>query len=242
MAPIETPLLLRTIETVIVLIAIPYLSYKFWALRTHFIISSRFPKLTMLITMSLLLLQIWSILPDYIDIIVDGIQQHIWHRAMSYNQALYFVFFILIILRTYFVYRQGQISQNRLKQRTSILLNALNTDNFDTDTDNDDSIEYVFLSTAQKIAIFIFISIGFIALSTLLTVRYLILSDCSDSNHSICTIITYIMISVWILSMMIGLFILILTRKTKEAINCRKETCITITFFFFQFDKCTRKV
>ena len=215
-------LVLQTFESLLVILFVPYLCLKFWSLRSHFIISSRFPALTITITLSILFLQTYTLIQVYLYLLYPGHDSDIILLLLfHFNQPGYFVFFALIILRTYLVYRQGKISQTRLKERTSVLLASHKIDDaliLQNSTKNSR------LNFNQKMAIFVSISIGTMALKISLVFR--LMNECF-----ICETIN---VCIWAVLMIIGIFAVILSRKTKEVLSCRKETFIIVMVIIAQ--------
>lgn len=220
MVSVSAALWFRAIELLFAALVISYLSLKFWLLRRHFIIaSSRFPKFTLLITMALFLMTLMMAVPEYIALSMDSnqnIQSHVLFQVnISFTMALFFTFFILIILRTYLVYKKGVRSQHMLQIKTAILLNALNEEHDDLSQEYD-----VQSTTFQKVVISISISIAIISQLICAIFDVILNGDCPECSTS--RIISFAVLFI------IGVITLIVTRNTKESVNCRKETLVTV--------------
>ena len=226
MSQVKAAVWIMAIEMFLTALIMSYLSLKFWSLRRHFIIASRFPKFTLVSTMAIFVVTLLISIPEFIEVVLDNhdaVANIIYLINVSYGSVLFFIFFTMIILRTYLVYRKGKISQHKLQIKTSILLNALNVDDYgDGDGDGDTSSYYHVQSTTpcQKVVISISATIAIIIQLTCATLHVVTGWECPRCQ--------LVRILLWIILSIIGVFTLIVTRNTKESLSCRKETVVSV--------------
>ena len=199
------------------LLILPYLWYKFWKLRHHFLIAARFPKLTLFMSISMyfgapaawIISYSVSVHPEEAIIIRPVL--------ISTTMIMVFIFVSAIVFRTFLIYDLSIKEQHALSNQSVIIIGGFDTEKNTTDAlqdmevRSDKSVHHNPNKTLKRIVIAM-LSFSFILFCV--TLPGLIMG----------TTLQLLFPIPFVTVILLGVFLLIKARKMKEAMLCRRET------------------
>eukprot|EP01084_Bolivina_argentea_P159415 277638_1 len=217
------------IVSVISLFLLSYLWFKFWNFRKHFLIAPRFPKITLLASISIFICGIGNAI---IALILDHLninREEATSSRISYpillsivNMSAY-LFSSAIVFRTLLIFDAWCFSKYTLNNKNSIIL----------------ANDFMQVSKYQIYkfcgSFYVFYSASWVfTVASMFLMLLIIVSICAPLTSFGLVIPSFLFMLSWFLIIIIGIVILIKTRKIKEAILCIRETYIVISILFIQ--------
>ena len=205
-------------------ISLPCLWYLFWKSRNHFIISARFPKLTLLMSMMVFLCSIAAMMNLYVLNIYDFDKEKTRSLAPSYPITLVaaitfaFLFCSFIVYRTFLIYDKWSNQERTLQNQSTIIVGGFNSEN-DKEIINalqisDKSHNQTSHRNLKRILIGTMIT-SFIFF--LINAPGLIYQDLVFPQQKLLPV-SFVMIII------LGTYILIKARRMRESMLCKRET------------------
>ena len=197
------------------LVILPYLWYLFWKLRHHFLISARFPKVTLLMS----ILMFVAVTASSINSYTLNLYNFDKNKAIS-STPLYaillisimtfsFLFCAWIIFRAFLIYDQWNKEQDTLNNQTHIIMGSMDVSialHAESKQASNRVLKYIIITI---------LSLAFIFFC--LTIPGLLQTDENNLQRSLFPF-------PFIIIMLLGIFILIRARKMKESVLCKQET------------------
>ena len=225
------------ILTGVSLILLPYLCYLFWKSRHHFLISPRFPRITILVSILMFIASIEAIFIGYLlDVhnksVEEAVSSTLLYPIMSISANIFaFIFCSFLVFRALLFYDKWLTSQHRLNNQSSVMsshptkmnveITTISWTNSIADSSSAISILMHYLKKPLLRNVFILILFLFI----------LMCSTVISKPYPKFTILGYLFRSYWAIFLLLCIFILIKSRKSKESLLCFRETyslCILI--------------
>ena len=206
-------------------IILPYFWYLFWRLRSHFLISARYPSLTLSISCILYTLGVTSTIGIYTLSWYDFDRDKTRSRAISYPIQLVFGQVAALIYRAFLLYVKWDNQELTLQTQSSIIhtifnskSNTITIDTLMNNQQNQNShkiMKYVVIST---------LIIGFIFLCIILPS---FVNPKGMENLRTLFPVPYMMVII------LGIVVLFRSRKMKESLLCKRETYMVAILILF---------
>ena len=210
---------------------LPYLWYLFWKLRNHFIISARFPKLTILMSISMYINVICAGILAYLPILNPEQSTIAYPIILGISMTVVYFFVTAIVFRAFLIYDLSLKEVHALNNQSMIitreffnaaenamigtLRNAQNKTDAKQSNDNPNK--------TLKVVVIVTLTMAFILYS--ITLPGLLFSE----YETLRVLFPIPFLSVIIL----GICILIKARKMKESMLCKRETYIIALLVLF---------
>ena len=212
-------LLAAFIVTGISLIILPYLYHHFWKLRHHFLIAPRFPKTTIIVSLLMFIASIEALMVMYIldkyDHDRTKAASTIYYPAFIVSANIFvFTFCAFIMFRALIFHEKWRTAQNTLTEQVSIISpkNTTHASKGNSCCCNSISMGYINKPLLGNVAI----------LLSVLLVVFSISSISIPYPHF--TTLRVIYKIPWTAFVILSIFILVKSRKTKESLLCFRET------------------
>jgi len=218
---------IRTVIIGMSSILIPYFTYKFYTLRTHFICKGRYPIITIIASNSMLMVGIMFLILSYLEYIGyindnDYIKSDkFWlNIVLSISNTSSFNFCALILYRTWLVHKKWNQSKRLKKNKNRPTLNSIPhfgipSVSVDIESDSIPKNNDIINMNVRYKDISMFIIIVGCGLTAV----------CYYFRNNIMYIIAQ---TLWVFVVIYAIIIVIKTLKTKEALNCIRECYIVI--------------
>lgn len=210
------------------LLILPYLWYKFWKLRHHFLISARLPKLTLFMSISLYFGAPVAWILSYTSSVHPKEYNIIRPILIATTMTIAFIFVAAIVYRTFLIYELSIKEQHTLNNQSVIIIGGFDTEKNTMDalrdmeitSDNSKHVQHNSHHVLLKRAVIGTILVSFILFCIALPAMAMRIP------------LARLFPVPFILMIILGVLLLIKARKMKEAMLCRRETyLITVGVF-----------
>ena len=206
-------------------IILPYLWYLFWKLRHHFLIKARFTKLTLSMSIVMFITDLFATMNLYTLSKYDFNRETARTRALNYpitviaTMTLSFLFCAAIVYRAFLIFDKWSNQEIALQNQSSIIVGGLGTESETVTIDILRTSDKETKNKSKKSRFLKYVVISTLAISSplyLYTIPALTNPDLKLQRQLIP--IPFLMVII------LGIFVLIKSRKMRESMSCKKET------------------
>ena len=212
-------------------IILPYLWYLFWRLRHHFLISARFPKVTLSMSIAMFINSLSVCMNSYTLSMYDYNTAIASRQALNYPitliaaMVLAWLFCAAIVYRAFLIYRRWVKSEQTFQNQSSIIVGGFNSESevvtIDALRNTEEQSKQPQRTHSRVVTITLVISFAIL----ILTVPGLI-----DENLQMQRQLFPL---AFIVVIILGIYVLIKARKMKEAMLCNRETYLISSLAVF---------